>query len=133
MLKDRDSHSSFGQNAAGMKRIRNHLIGIDQGDINLFSDFQDGGDMWTGVGPRERRRKVTFSTPFRDPPAVQTSVSLWDVDTAPHMRADVSAENITADSCEIVFRTWGDSRVARIRVAWMAIGELPHEDDWELY
>lgn len=133
MLYRRDTLPSIRQNTSGMKRIRNHLIGVDQGDINLFSDFQDGGEMWTGVGPRERRRKVAFAQPFRAPPSVQTSVSLWDVDTASHMRADVSAENITTESCEIVFRTWGDSRVARIRVAWMAIGELPHEDDWELY
>ena len=116
-----------------MKRLRNHLVGIDQGDINLFSDFQDGGDMWTGVGPRERRGAVRFSAAFRQPPAVQVSVSLGDVDTAAHMRADVSAEAITTEGCEIVFRTWGDSRVARIRVAWLAIGELAHDDDWDLY
>lgn len=89
--------------------------------------------MWTGVGPRERRGQVTFSTAFRSPPAVHTSVSLWDVDNGSPMRADVSSENVTTDGCDVVFRTWGDSRVARIRVAWMAIGELPHEDDWELY
>jgi hypothetical protein len=32
-----------------------------------------------------------------------------------------------------VFRTWGDSRVARIRADWMAIGEVSGEDDWEMY
>ena len=42
------------------------------------------------------------------------------------------------DLCEnegfdIVFRTWNDTQVARIRVAWTAIGELPNEDDWALY
>lgn len=116
-----------------MRRFSNHLIGIDQGDVGMFSDFEDGGDMWTGSGARERRRRVEFSTPFRSPPAVQTSVSLWDVDTANAVRAEVSAENITQQGFEIVFRTWLDTRVARIRVAWTAIGELPHEDDWELY
>ena len=116
-----------------MKKLRTHLVGIDQGDINLFSDFQDGGQMWTGVGPRERRRAVSFSASFRHPPTVQVSVSLWDVDTASHMRADLSAEEVTCEGCEVVFRTWGDSRVARIRVTWMAIGELAHDDDWNLY
>ena len=115
-----------------MKQLRNHLVGIDRGEINLFSDFQDGGDMWTGRGPRERRGTVRFSSRFRQPPAVHVSVSLWDVDTESHMRADLSTANITPEGCEIVFRTWGDSRVARIRVAWMAIGELPHADDWQL-
>ncbi|MFK7752658.1 MAG: H-type lectin domain-containing protein [Sedimentitalea sp.] len=116
-----------------MKRFSNHLIGVDQGDVVMFSDFEDGGDMWTGTGPRERRRSVEFATPFRTPPAVQTSVSLWDVDTGSAVRAEVSSANITETSFEIVFRTWLDTRVARIRVAWMAIGELPHEDDWDLY
>ncbi|MAC81817.1 MAG: hypothetical protein CML66_27615 [Rhodobacteraceae bacterium] len=115
-----------------MKKLRNHLVGIDQGEINLFADFQDGGEMWTGFGPRERRRRVNFSSAFRAPPSVQVSVSLWDVDTAAHMRADLAAEDITADGCDVVFRTWGDSRVARIRIAWTAIGELPHDDDWVL-
>ncbi|MGV6846797.1 MAG: H-type lectin domain-containing protein [Marinibacterium sp.] len=116
-----------------MKKLKNHLVGVDQGDVTLFSDFRDGGEMWTGLGPRERRRRVCFSHQYRHPPAVQTAVSLWDVDTSPHMRAEVSAENVTAGDFEIVFRTWGDSRLARVRVAWTAIGELPNDDDWDVY
>ncbi|MEM8730749.1 MAG: H-type lectin domain-containing protein [Pseudomonadota bacterium] len=116
-----------------MKIIKSHLVGIDQGEINLFSDFQDGGDMWTGIGPRERRHPTLFATAFRSPPAVQASVSLWDVDTARPMRAEISTENVTNWGCDIVFRTWADSRIARIRIGWMAIGELPSDDDWELY
>ncbi|MHA6264919.1 H-type lectin domain-containing protein [Arenibacterium sp. CAU 1754] len=115
-----------------MKRLSNHLIGVEQGDVVIFSDFEDGGDMWTGSGPRERRRAVTFSTAFTQIPSVQTSVSLWDVDTASAMRAEVLAENITTTGFDIVFRTWLDTRIARIRVAWMAIGELEHEDNWDI-
>lgn len=116
-----------------MRRLTNHRIGIDQGDALLFAEFEDGGDMWTGTGPRERRKSVAFSAPFRDIPVVHTTVSLWDVDTASAVRAEVVAENITTSSFDIVFHTWADTRVARIRVAWVAIGELPHEDDWDLY
>lgn len=116
-----------------MKRLRNHLIGVDQGDPILFSDFNDGGEMWTGQGPRERRRQVAFSEPFRAAPAVHLTISLWDVDAATVVRSDVSAEDITADGFEIVFRTWGDTKVARVRVSWMAIGELTDSDEWELY
>ena len=116
-----------------MKRFSNHLIGIDQGDLVLFADFEDGGEMWTGTGPRERRRAVTFSEAFRSEPLVHTSVSLWDIDTQSAIRAEVIAENITLTGFDIVFRTWLDTRVARVRVAWMATGELPHEDDWNIY
>lgn len=116
-----------------MKRFSNYLIGVDQGDVVLFSDFEDGGEMWIGTGPRERRKSVTFGTPYRSMPAVQVSISLWDIETTSAVRAEIHAENITLDGFEIVFRTWADSRVARIRVAWTSIGELPHEDDWDLY
>ena len=60
-------------------------------------------------------------------------MSLWDVDTASAMRAEVTADAVHRDGFDILFKTWSDTRIARIRVAWMAIGELPHDDDWELY
>ena len=48
-------------------------------------------------------------------------------------RADITAENITERGFHLVFRTWGDTRVARVRADWMAIGAVKSEDDWELY
>lgn len=116
-----------------MIRLRNHLIGVDQGETAMFSEFENGGAMWTGTGPRERRKSVAFSEPYRVAPMVHASISLWDVDTENVIRADVSTDKITGSGFELVFRTWGDTRVARVRAAWMAIGELAHADDWELY
>lgn len=115
-----------------MQELKSHLIGIDQGEMQLFSDFENGGEMWTGTGPRERRRPVWFARKFRGPPSVQVSVALWDVDTDSALRAELVAENVTDARFEIVFRTWLDSRVARLRVTWMAIGELENEDDWDI-
>ena len=116
-----------------MKRLRNHWIGIDQGDITLFSDFEDGGKMWTGKGERERRRTVKFAENCRASPAVQVALSLWDTDHASNMRAEVTSENVTPEGFDVVFRTWGDSRIARARVSWTAFGELRHADEWDLY
>ena len=59
------------------------------------------------------------------------AMSLWDMDSATNVRADVTAEMITREGFDVVFRTWGDTRVARVRVRWMAIGELFHDDDWQ--
>ena len=64
---------------------------------------------------------------------VQVGLSLYDIDSGANIRADVKAENIRRDGFDLVFRTWGDTRVARVRMNWIAIGELPHSDDWELY
>lgn len=116
-----------------MKRLRNHLIGIEQGDEHLFSDFEDGGEMWTGKGPRERRKKVDFSEKFRSQPVVHVGLSLYDIDSGANIRADVKAEKVSPSGFELVFRTWGDTRVARVRINWVAFGELPQTDDWELY
>ncbi|MBT8476981.1 MAG: H-type lectin domain-containing protein, partial [Alphaproteobacteria bacterium] len=60
-------------------------------------------------------------------------ISMWDMDQKSNQRADISAEEITTEGFTIVFRTWGDTRVARVRADWTAIGPLPDEDDWEVY
>lgn len=88
--------------------------------------------MWTGHGPRELRREVTFSEPFLSEPAVQVSLSMWDMDQKTNQRADISAESVTLEGFTIVFRTWGDTRVARVRADWQAIGEIRGEDDWHI-
>ena len=116
-----------------MKRVASHLVGVDQGELILFSDFVNGGDMWTGTGKRERIAPVTFSQEYRKPPSVHCSMSLLDMDTGPSIRADVATRNITEKGFDILFRTWEDSRIARVRVAWIAIGELPDEEEWQLY
>ncbi len=132
LSKRQDKVSEFKDKDAGMKTFRTHPIGIDQGEAVLFSEFADGGDMWTGEGPRERRKSITFSQPFRSVPAVQIGVSLWDVDTSSALRAEVTAEDISPEGFTAVFRTWSDTRIARIRAAWTAIGEVAHEDDWDI-
>ncbi|MFN3643791.1 MAG: H-type lectin domain-containing protein [Gemmobacter sp.] len=115
-----------------MQRMDGRTVGVAQGSVMLFSDFADGGPMWTGSGAREVRRRVRFDAAFETAPSVMVGVSLWDLDRETNMRADVSAEKVTARGFELVFRTWGDTRVARIRADWMAIGPLHDDDIWTL-
>lgn len=107
-------------------------MGIDQGRLQLFSDFKHDGDMWSGRGEREHREAVAFSEPFVSAPVVKVMLAMWDADHSTNQRMDISAENIGETGFEIVFRTWGDSRVARVRAEWIALGEVAHEDDWDL-
>ena len=116
-----------------MKRFERHLVGISQGSRVLFSDFADDGPMWTGTGPREHRTAVSFDEPYTDAPIVHVAMSMWDIDHKTNHRMDLSAENVTADGFDLVFRTWGDSRVARVRASWLVIGELRSAEDWDLY
>ena len=115
-----------------MQKFLSHQIGIDTGDVTLFSDFEDDGPMWTGTGPRMARRTVTFSESYASAPNVTLQLSMVDMSNDAYIRADLQAENVTETNFDIVFRTWGDSRVARIRVAWQAIGAVQSEDGWEL-
>jgi hypothetical protein len=116
-----------------MKRITTGKVGIQQGSRVLFSDFADGGVMWTGQGDRESRHLITFKEAFVDTPAVMVAISMWDIDHKHNSRADITAEKVTPTGFQLVFRTWGDTRVARIRSDWTAIGAVRDEDDWELY
>ncbi|WP_022703920.1 H-type lectin domain-containing protein [Pseudorhodobacter ferrugineus] len=116
-----------------MKRFSAQTMGIQQGSRVLFSDFADDGVMWTGHGARESRHIVKFPEAYADVPVVTVSMSMWDMDQKSNARADLSAEQITAAGFHLVFKTWGDTRVARVRADWLAIGRVKDEDDWELY
>jgi H-type lectin domain len=115
-----------------MWKIRTHRMGIDQGSRVLFSDFKHDGKMWTGEGAREFRAEIAFSEPFLTAPAVKLSLSMWDVDHSTNQRMDITSENVTHEGFDMVFRTWGDSRIARVRADWLAIGEVAHDEDWNL-
>lgn len=115
-----------------MRQFRNNSIGIEQGEVVLFSDFEHDGEMWTGTGPRHIRSFVHFREPFLTAPVVHLGLSMWDMSNKANSRADVQASEIKAEGFAITFRTWGDSKVARVRVGWMAIGELFEPDDWRI-
>lgn len=115
-----------------MRKLESNVIGIDQGDVVLFSDFEHDGEMWTGEGPRNTRVPVAFSESYIAKPVVYVSVSMLDTSNGTNTRFDVQADTITNAGVDIVFRTWGDSRVSRCRVAWQSIGAVRADDVWDL-
>ena len=116
-----------------MKKLHSHLLGIENGSIMLFSDYQHDGLMWTGSGEREFRKIVEFEEPFLSVPVVQVSLSMFDFDNGTNQRADISAEMVNEEGFALVFRTWSDTRIARARADWIAFGEVKDEEDWTLY
>ncbi|WP_397542698.1 H-type lectin domain-containing protein [Roseovarius salis] len=115
-----------------MKELSSATIGIDEGEDVLFSDYEDDGEMWSGSGPRERRITIRFSRSFRAAPTVFATLSMWDVDQSTNARLDLATEDVTETGFDAVFRTWEDTRVARARVRWIAIGPVTGEDDWDV-
>jgi hypothetical protein len=115
-----------------MMRINSGNIAIQQGSCVLFSDYADDGIMWSGSGVREHQRMVMFKERFAAPPAVMSGISMWDIHHQHNARCDVRTERITDKGFQIVFRTWGDSRIARVRVEWTAFGQVTDGDDWDV-
>lgn len=114
-----------------MRRFDHFAVGVANGSVTMFSAFDNGGPMWTGQGPRLERHLVRFSEPFVDIPAVHLSMTMWDIAVNANQRADLQAANITREGFVIEFRTWDDTRVARVRASWMAIGPVRHIDDFD--
>ncbi|MGR3365392.1 MAG: H-type lectin domain-containing protein [Maritimibacter harenae] len=115
-----------------MWRIRTHRMGIDRGSQLLFSDFANDGAMWAGEGHRDIRVLIPFSERFVTPPVVMVGMSMLDVANDANTRVDISSDNVTETDFEIVFHTWGDTKVARARADWMAFGEVADDDDWDV-
>lgn len=86
--------------------------------------------MWTGSGERVERHRVQFDEAFVAPPVVHLSLSMLDVAHDANQRLDVHAAEVTPTGFVIEFRTWEDTRVARVRASWMAIGPVAHLDDF---
>lgn len=116
-----------------MIKLSNHLVGIQQGSRVMFSDFENGGLMWTGKGPREARTPIVFREPFKTAPAILTGLAMFDMDEGSNQRADLTHGNVTVKGFDLIFRTWGDTRIARVRADWTAIGEVRGDDEWDMY
>lgn len=115
-----------------MEKLNNHKIGVDSGMTHLFTDFNDDGEMWTGQGKRACKVDVTFSEAFVKPPTVQIGFSMWDIANGANTRVDLVAEDISTTGFTIKFQTWGDTKIARLRANWMAIGEVLNEEMWDV-
>ena len=115
-----------------MKMIRGQSFGVDQGEVLLFSDFEHGGIMWTGEGSRETVSRVSFSRAYVEPPVVSVALTMWDLAKDANARLHVEAKDISETGFSIVFRTWGDTKVARACAGWHSIGTVRDEDDWDV-
>ena len=115
-----------------MRKFKSHMIGIAQGEVVMFNDFETGGPMWSGSGSRVAKKSVRFEEPFDEAPAVTVSVAMCDMSNEAYLRMELCAEDITRDGFDIHFGTWGDTKIARTRVTWQAIGAISSEDAWDI-
>ncbi|TKW68341.1 MAG: hypothetical protein DI616_03530 [Paracoccus denitrificans] len=112
--------------------MNHYAVGILQGSEMLFSDFEAGGLMWTGSGQREHRVPVVFDQPFRDLPVVHIGLTMWDIERGENQRVDLRTETVSRTGFSIIFATWGNTHIARVRADWLAIGPVEYEEDFDL-
>ena len=58
---------------------------------------------------------------------------MWDMGSGSNARADIQAENVTETGFDLVFRTWSDTRVARVSASWLAISGVADYEQWDIY
>ena len=99
---------------------------MEGNDLSRELELPYFGDQ--GTIPVELRATISFEVELA-PSGAEGSPPQW----GKLLRACAVAETITKDGFDLVFRTWGDTRVARVRLAWLAVGELRQVDEWDLY
>jgi hypothetical protein len=89
----------------------------------LFNHVDDNGPMWADSGDREVRFKLQFATSFQRPPHITLGISGMDSSCTQNLRFSLSTDLVTPEGFVIVFKTWGDTKIARASVNWSAIGQ----------
>ncbi|MEG3663263.1 H-type lectin domain-containing protein [Celeribacter halophilus] len=102
-----------------------HTIGDVQiicSSDELFNHVDDNLPMWSGEGDRLVSANITFTKPFKEPPAVTLGVSGIDAERDHNLRFWIHARNVTEKGFTIEFSTWYDTHIARAGVSWQAFG-----------
>jgi len=89
----------------------------------IFNHVDDNGPMWSGEGDREVRLKLRFTASFQRPPHITLGISGMDSSCGQNLRFSLATEAVTPEGFVIVFKTWGDTKIARASVNWSAIGQ----------
>ncbi|WEF22923.1 hypothetical protein [Paracoccus sp. S3-43] len=115
-----------------MKPFNHHAIGLCQGASLLFSAFENHDPMWSGEGPRAIRQTGFFDEAFAAPPAVHARRSPRRRHVGHRPQRQPKGRYPGGQDHPVRLRhrfpDLGDTRVARIRAEWLALGALPHKD-----
>lgn len=95
---------------------------VCQGVAELVSFDEGQGPLWTEAGERSIKRFIAFDLPFSGTPVVHASLSLFDFHCESNQRLDLRVTAVDEHGFVVELKTWGDTRLARVNVAWMAVG-----------
>lgn len=95
---------------------------VISGSGELFNHVDGNLPMWAGDGDRMVDMYISFVQGFAMPPVVTVGVCGMDSDRDANLRFSVEAVQVQREGFRILFKTWGDTRIARASVSWQAFG-----------
>lgn len=107
------------------QQITSPLVGVQviTAAGELFNHVDENGPMWADDGDREVRFKLRFATGFQRAPHITLGISGLDSSCAQNLRFSLATDAVTPEGFVIIFKTWGDTKIARASVNWSAIGQ----------
>lgn len=100
----------------------NGVVHVESGQVALFDHIEPEGPMWAGAGPRTVESSIRFGGAFAAPPGVHVSISSIDAAHEQNLRLRLEALDVSSEGFRLAVHTWGDTRIGRLSVSWLAIG-----------
>ncbi len=78
----------------------------------------------TSEGSRTFVSNISFDAPFSNIPIVHVGLSGFDIDQRDSARISVHTENITSNGFELRIKTWRNTRIYKVEISWIALGQV---------
>jgi hypothetical protein len=78
-----------------------------------------------GTGWRNYSIHVQFKHVFTAPPQMLANISLIDASSQANVRFLVGIDHIEKEGCDLVLRSWGDSKINWVEGTWLATQSAP--------
>ena len=109
-------------------------VQVETGQLALFDHIEEDGPMWAGDGPRSVSSAVAFGSNFDAAPGVHVSIGSIDAASEQNLRLRIGASDVTPEGFTVAAHTWGDTRIGRLTVSWLAVGTAAPRDEgvWDV-
>jgi len=118
-----DSRSAFMANYSGATFESGDFAAnfADQGwTLDRIIRDSNGDTTW-----RSYPIEIKFEDNFTEAPQVLTNITLFYASNEAHVRFMIYVEHVEKDGCELVLRSWGDSKIYWVEGSWLAIQRSP--------
>lgn len=102
---------------------------IASGEAMVFDHIKTPGPMWTGQGKRWAEAPIVFERLFDAPPHVMLSIRMIDAIHMTNLRLQLIPKSVSRVGFTVSAHTWDDTKIGRLSISWLAIGERAVEWD----